>query len=75
VAWGTSGVSERRWQFVVRAASGRESMTALCREFEISRPTGYLWLNRYRGCQQLQEMGEISRRPLRPGLRRRSSSE
>jgi transposase InsO family protein len=63
VAWGTSGVSERRWQFVVRAASGREPMAGLCREFEISRPTGYLWLDRYRKCRQLQELGEISRRP------------
>jgi transposase InsO family protein len=63
MAWGTSVVSERRLQFVVRAASGKEQMTALCREFEISRPTGYLWLDRYRGCQRLQELGEASRRP------------
>lgn len=56
-------MSERRLQFVVRAASGKEQMSALCREFEISRPTGYVWLERYRGCQRLQELGEISRRP------------
>lgn len=63
MAWGSRGVSERRLQFVVRAASGQEGMTALCREFEISRPTGYLWLERYRGSRQLQELGEASRRP------------
>jgi len=63
VAWGASGVSERRLQFAVRAASGKEQLAALCREFEISRPTGYVWLERYRGCGALQELGEQSRRP------------
>jgi transposase len=65
VAWGTRDVSERRLQFVVRANSGKEEMKALCREFEISRPTGYSWLERYRSCAQLQEVGERSRRPRR----------
>ncbi|MBI4165614.1 MAG: helix-turn-helix domain-containing protein [Acidobacteria bacterium] len=39
-------VEEQRRQFVVRAVSGQEGMTALCREFGISRPTGYLWRRR-----------------------------
>lgn len=61
-------VSERRLQFVVRANSGKEQMKALCAEFEISRPTGYRWLERYRSCRQLQELAEGSRRPQRsPG--------
>jgi transposase InsO family protein len=63
VAWGTKDVSERRVQFVVRASSGKEEMKALCREFQISRPTGYTWLERYRSCAQLQDLGERSRRP------------
>src|ERR1700683_3415939 len=58
-------VSERRLQFVVRASSGEEDLKALCQEFEISRPTGYLWLDRYRSCEQLQDLGERSRRPRR----------
>jgi len=40
-------------------------MKALCQEFEISRPTGYLWLKRYRECERLQELTEASRRPHR----------
>jgi transposase InsO family protein len=38
-------------------------MSALCREFAISRPTGYLWLGRYREGKSIQELGEHSRRP------------
>jgi hypothetical protein len=41
--WRTMGREEQRTQFVVRATSRKESMAALCREFGISRPTGYLW--------------------------------
>jgi transposase InsO family protein len=68
MAWGGVEVSERRLQFVVRASSGREEMKALCGEFEISRPTGYAWLQRYQSCKQLQELGELSRRPrVSPG--------
>ena len=63
MAWGVKDVSERRLEFVVRASSGKEAMKALCREFEISRPTGYTWLERYRSCEHLRDLGEISRRP------------
>lgn len=65
MAWGTAEVSERRLQFVVRASSGKEEMKALCAEFQISRPTGYLWLERYRSSAKLQDLGEHSRRPRR----------
>lgn len=63
MAWGLEEVSERRLQFVVRASSGAEQMKALCEEFEISRPTGYVWLNRYQAGGPLQDLGELSRRP------------
>src|SRR5579864_1671520 len=36
-----SGIS--RVRFVVRASQGEENFSALCEEFEISRPTGYRW--------------------------------
>jgi transposase InsO family protein len=65
VAWGVKDVSEQRLKFVIRAASGKEEMTALCREFEISRPTGYEWLARYRQCERVMELKEKSRRPHR----------
>jgi len=58
-------VDEQRMQFVIRAISGKERMTALCREFGISRPTGYLWRQRYRQVDSLTQVSERSRRPHR----------
>ena len=57
-------IREQRVEFVVRALGGREPFSLLCREFDISRPTGYLWLARYRegGVAAIEER---SRRPLR----------
>jgi transposase InsO family protein len=54
-------VRDQRVQFVVRASRG-ENLSGLCREFDVSRPTGYLWLNRY---QQggVANVEERSRRP------------
>ena len=45
--WERMSGDEQRMQFVVRAVSGKEPRTARCREFGISRPTGYLWRRRY----------------------------
>jgi len=56
-------MSEQRVKFAIRASSGAEEMKALCREFEISRPTGYLWLKRLRECDRIEELREKSRRP------------
>ena len=47
MAWKTMDVREQRVRFVVAAARREKPLVALCREFEISRPTGYLWLKRY----------------------------
>jgi transposase InsO family protein len=63
LTWKAGNVSEERLRFAIRASSGREEMKALCKEFEISRPTGYLWRKRYQQCEQLQELAEVSRRP------------
>ncbi len=61
--WRTTNVDEQRMQFVIRATSGTERLSALCREFGISRPTGYLWRGRYEQAGTLTEIGERSRRP------------
>ena len=45
--WKSETVMDQRMEFVIRAQRGEEKLAALCREFEISRPTGYLWLHRY----------------------------
>ena len=63
--WNEVDVQEQRMQFVIRAASGTERLAVLCREFGISRPTGYLWLRRYRQGQSLRALCERSRRPRR----------
>jgi len=56
-------VSEQRVRFVVAANRGGSSLTALCLEFGISRPTGYLWLQRYRS-GGVASIAERSRRPV-----------
>jgi len=62
---------DQRVEFVVRARRG-ESLSSLCREYEISRPTGYLWQKRFSE-QGVAGIEEHSRRPhLSP---RRTSAE
>jgi len=62
MAWGMKDVEEQRVRFVVAASRREKSVTELCREFEISRPTGYLWLKRYEE-QGIAGLQEESRRP------------
>jgi hypothetical protein len=40
---------DERMRFVARLAGG-EKMAVLCREFDISRKTGYKLFNRYKNC-------------------------
>jgi len=54
---------DERLKFVARCLDG-EKMAALCREFGISRPTGYKILNRYKECG-LDGLQDRSRRPYR----------
>lgn len=63
--WARTDVGEQRVKFVVRAASGKERMTALCREFGISRPTGYRWRRRFQQAGSVIAVVERSRRPAR----------
>src|SRR6185295_12709757 len=62
--WRTESVMDQRVEFVLRARRGEETMAALCREYEISRPTGYLWLQRYQSVGSVKALAEHSRRPL-----------
>jgi transposase InsO family protein len=61
--WARTDVGEQRVKFVIRAASGQERMTALCREFGISRPTGYRWRGRFQQAGSVTAVVEGSRRP------------
>src|SRR4026209_2090545 len=62
--WRTESVMDQRVEFVLRAKAGDESITALCRSYGISRPTGYLWLHRYQEVGSVNGLAEHSRRPL-----------
>lgn len=50
-------------------------MTNLCREFGISRPTGYLWRGRYEGSGSFTALGEQSRRPRHSPRRTEEETE
>lgn len=63
--WRTESVMDQRIEFVLRAKEGDEAIAALCREYGISRPTGYLWLNRYHAVGSVSGLAERSRRPLK----------
>jgi transposase InsO family protein len=62
MAWRTAKVEEQRIEFVVAVSRREKSLSQLCQEFAISRPTGYRWWGRY---QQggVAGMAERSRRP------------
>ena len=57
---------DERTQFIARVLADEDAMTALCREYGISRKTGYKWLGRYRreGAAGLRDR---SHAPLRHG--------
>jgi transposase InsO family protein len=61
--WRESSVVEERLRFVVLANRKERTMTGLCREFGISRQTGYTWLQRYQSGGSSQVV-DRSRRPL-----------
>jgi len=60
--WKMMDVREQRVQFVVAASRREKSFSALCEEFNVSRPTGRLWLQRYRE-QGIAGIAERSRAP------------
>lgn len=56
-------VVDRRMRFVTLAEAGVETMASLCRSFEISRKTGYKWLERYHS-EGLEGLADRSRAPV-----------
>ncbi|MEI9408476.1 IS481 family transposase [Mesorhizobium salmacidum] len=61
--WKESSVMEERLRFVARLLDG-EGMSDVCREFGISRKTGYKIFNRYKD-EGLEAVTDRSRRPVR----------
>src|SRR5215469_14227928 len=63
MSWKESSVMDERMRFVIRLQDG-ESMASLCREFQISRKTGYKIFERYEECG-LEGLTDRARRPHR----------
>src|SRR3954462_7852163 len=61
--WRKCSVTDERMRFVIRLKDG-ESMASLCREFGISRKTGYKIFERYEQCG-LEGLSDRARRPFR----------
>src|ERR1700687_2021175 len=61
--WKERSVMDERMRFVIRLKDG-ESMASLCREFGISRKTGYKIFERYEECG-LEGLSDRTRRPFR----------
>ena len=60
--WETKTVMEEREAFVLAAERGEKAIAVLCREFGISRKTGYKWLNRAKEGQQLCDQSRCPHR-------------
>lgn len=58
-------VMDERIRFVIEASRRDRSFSEVCRSFEISRPTGYLWLRRYEESGSVLSLLEKSHRPRR----------
>src|SRR5260221_9478073 len=61
--WKASSVMEERLRFVARLVDG-EAMPDVCRDFGVSRKTGYKLLDRYKE-HGLEALSDRSRRPVR----------
>jgi transposase InsO family protein len=61
--WRESSVVEERLRFVILASRKQNRITELCREFGVSRQTGYTWLKRYAAGGAAQVV-DRSRRPV-----------
>ena len=61
--WKASSVMEERLRFVARLLDG-EAMTDVCRDFGVSRKTGYKIFDRYKECG-LEALTDRSQRPVR----------
>lgn len=61
MVWRDVSIVDQRQDFVMLASCEGANMSELCRRFDISRQTGYLWLRRFAG---LEALVDRSRRPL-----------
>jgi putative transposase len=67
MAWGEIKVENRRKDFIEACIKGDLSMTELCHIYQISRKSGYKWLNRYMN-EGDQSFEDRSRAPIKQAL-------
>jgi len=72
--WRCMSTQQQRAEFVVQAQDPAINFSQLCQEYEISRPTGYLWLQRYRE-QGVVGLQDRNRRPRESPTRTKSAVE
>ena len=49
MSWCVTGtIMDKRIEFILKSLEKGANFSRLCREFQISRPTGYRWKNRYK---------------------------
>lgn len=61
--WLETNVREQRIQFVIDASKPSANFSAVCRQYGVSRRTGYRWIERYQATGSLTALAERSRRP------------
>ena len=64
--WKATCHMDERMQFIARVLTGEDEMTVLCREYGVSRKTGYKWLGRYIA-EGAAGLAERSHAPLQHG--------
>src|SRR5215469_2066068 len=64
--WRATCQMDERIQFIARVLAGEDEMTVLCREYGVSRKTGYKWLGRYIS-EGAAGLAERSHAPLQHG--------
>jgi transposase InsO family protein len=62
MSWSVRGLKDTRVEFAMVAREAETNMSAACRQFGISRKTGYKWLHRY-NTSGLAGLVDLSRRP------------
>lgn len=61
--WKETNAMEQRVNFITAWLPQRNTITQLCEQFNISRPTAYKWIERYKQVG-FEGLSELSRRPL-----------
>jgi transposase InsO family protein len=63
VPWKETRPVEQRFELVLACEKKEQSMAQICRQFGISRQTGYKWLQRYRENPEPATLDDLSRKP------------